>query len=729
LRIFQRKKNDSSKLAYDFVADIPDVDIHEFYSDLKQQLTSDYKIINETVEPDQICSTFSTKWQCISRYFIGSNPPEFTCYIKNNKQAVPTVCTNFSFPRWFLLFLYYCIFMIDNLLFLILYKKNMRFNFHYNSVGMNDPALFIVTLVVTLSFCTFLLLYTYTLPNYKKKMQDIITDSYQRCTKTQKKIYHDWYKLPFRYFIYQPIIYIQLFFLILCGYLFGDKSIVKDIFNILGFRICFGILIFLIFIFWKIITSDNKDKDPYDARKMLTLVTSLYFGSCLIIATYLPVISISLLNQWEPELKDTYAHVQERVREYGEIGYPRIDNRNYEYDGRVKAVSFLVCMFQISILVTIFFLLFCYRTGFQLLSGFPHSIHYKGVCDVLPANKYKGNIKRRLFYKYHELSVIDKCFTLTIMLVASSLCWTGMFYSFSVMAALCFTQIEWLTTKFGEITLDSYFILAHAWQGFLEITSWTYLLRTLFLLPMMFPFFLLMLACFAAYFVSNRMFRQRSEIGGELALRIKRIARDMELNNVKCVVVSKTGNVCKADIRGIIPRNYIFFSETFVTFLEKKPRYIEPIIAHEMAHLKLHCRRLRWLRILSRLSLLGSGATGIFINSVKIEDQADRLAVIYLKKKKLNPMLLGEAIESLRNEFRNKPDHTTIYLNVLSIDLPSESEPESQNKTANKKSLIFRFWNFVKLIFEVYFLVDCYDYIHLPISIRQRRMQNIIKYR
>jgi hypothetical protein len=364
-----------------------------------------------------------------------------------------------------------------------------------------------------------------------------------------------------------------------------------------------------------------------------------------------------------------------------------------------------------------------------MISGFSYSIIYKNVKDVLPAKQYGYNPNKKLFYKDHEVSFKDKCIIIILVVLVSSLCWAGMFYSYCVLAALILPQNEWLTTQFGKTTVELYFIAALAWKGSFEINSWTYILRTLLLLPMIFPFLLFIFACSAAYIVSNMMFRQRSEIGAELALRIKRIARDMELNNVKCVVVSKTGNVCKADIRGIIPRNYIFFSEPVVRFLERKPRYIEPVIAHEMAHLKLHCRRLRWLRILSRLSLLGSGAMGIFINSVKIEDQADRLAVIYLKKKKLNPMLLGEAIESLRNEFRNKPDHTTIYSNVLSIDLPSESEPESQNKTANKKSLIFRFWNFVKLIFEVYFLVDCYDYIHLPISIRQRRMQNIIKYR
>jgi hypothetical protein len=319
LSLFQKKKNNSEKLAYDFVADIPDVDIHEFYSDLKQQLTSDYKIINETVESGQICSTFTTKRYRFFRHFIGSAPPEFTCYIKKPEQAKPTVCANFSYPKWFRLFLYFAIFIIACFFHVplwIIHKYIFSGLLGYGVLGVFQCTVFLTFFVSILILVSFAVIHIFSLLYYKRWMGKRCTTSYQHITSCTKKIHHKWNEKHRRIMILKRI-YVSFLFILLLGLYFFWRSIAtKDNLEIFDLQNSHIISVLLIIIFWLIYFCIHSSKKKYDFRRMETLVANFFLALSLAAVLQLPVFSDLFLNISNNRVKDGHALLSKTSSDY-----------------------------------------------------------------------------------------------------------------------------------------------------------------------------------------------------------------------------------------------------------------------------------------------------------------------------------------------------------------------------------------------------------------------------
>ena len=186
----------------------------------------------------------------------------------------------------------------------------------------------------------------------------------------------------------------------------------------------------------------------------------------------------------------------------------------------------------------------------------------------------------------------------------------------------------------------------------------------------------------------------------------------MGVKEIACVLDTSSGSISpRADVCGFIPKNLIVFSKNSLRFFRDNKKSQIPIIAHEVVHLKRHCQKMRYLRILSRITLLGNGFFSILLNSAKIEKEADDGAQTYIEENEnCSTDLLPSAIVKI--DLNNRDGKLDIYGKLLPAAFSSNVNNNYDEFWDIKKSFFSKIGRLLKFIYKYYFEIDAYDYIH-----------------
>jgi hypothetical protein len=164
----------------------------------------------------------------------------------------------------------------------------------------------------------------------------------------------------------------------------------------------------------------------------------------------------------------------------------------------------------------------------------------------------------------------------------------------------------------------------------------------------------------------------------------------------------------------IPPENRIIFSVWTLKFFNEHKEFADALIVHELMHLKYDSRYKWMLRMLSRLGLVGVGFLSILLDSVKMEDRANKEAKKYFEDSGKSSDYYAKAASTFES-----------WCIRLAIEIEQQrtltmgfSDSKSKNLTditPVKKSFLNRYKEMLKTLYEFYFETDIYDYIHRDI--------------
>ena len=207
---------------------------------------------------------------------------------------------------------------------------------------------------------------------------------------------------------------------------------------------------------------------------------------------------------------------------------------------------------------------------------------------------------------------------------------------------------------------------------------------------------------------------------------VKNVSHAMGVAGVRCVLdPDSKDRTPHAEIKGIVPKKVIVFSKTSLNIMKssKNVQHLhEAILAHEIAHIKLHCRKIRVYRILSRIGLVGAGFFMAFLDSISMEDKADREAYNYLLKNKRNPLDLYCALswmDKLCKQAGQQRGNIAAFV--------GNNYEQNHNVTLNRK-IKERLLDSIRVLYKFYFEFDGHDndhgyaYIHRPVPERAKNI-------
>jgi hypothetical protein len=129
-----------------------------------------------------------------------------------------------------------------------------------------------------------------------------------------------------------------------------------------------------------------------------------------------------------------------------------------------------------------------------------------------------------------------------------------------------------------------------------------------------------------------------------VAKQAKTIALKMLLSPVSVLIDKKSDKTeIRSQFGGWLPRNRIILSQKGVSFLVEHSDFIEPILAHEVAHLKHDCKKFWLTEGLSRIGLVGPAFLSVLHNSAAIEGRAHKTALAYVKGRGSDEKLFEQA--------------------------------------------------------------------------------------
>ena len=161
----------------------------------------------------------------------------------------------------------------------------------------------------------------------------------------------------------------------------------------------------------------------------------------------------------------------------------------------------------------------------------------------------------------------------------------------------------------------------------------------------------------------------------------------------------------------------LVFSHHTLEFFEHHPQYLEAILAHELGHLKYDLKRLRRLRIISRLGLVGVGFLGVTLDPIVMEDKADRFARAYLCRKGLDENLVAEAAKAIEVwDYLAKVDANN---DLNSVAFQSRINLEKIGENREGKTIFRAVMNTLSAAYNVYFKTELYYYLHRQAKHRQ----------
>ncbi|MBN2590803.1 MAG: hypothetical protein JXA96_13145 [Sedimentisphaerales bacterium] len=268
-------------------------------------------------------------------------------------------------------------------------------------------------------------------------------------------------------------------------------------------------------------------------------------------------------------------------------------------------------------------------------------------------------------------------------------------------------------------------LFAYTWVG--TSTGFCSIIVTiLFIIPMLAPLFIMLFSVMVFLYIHNKKKRRFYVKDENLISKVDEIANDMGVKDVICVLDPDSNSISpRAEISGFRPKNMILFSKQSLEFLSQHQNYQIPIIAHEVAHLNKHCHKIRFLRILSRICLIGPSFFSIFINSMKIENEADEEAAKYLESKGIDINSLMGAICTI-DYFINPPQIQLSFHHRITA-FSFEKGYMKMGSFHQPKSRLSRIAYALRYIICFYFEADPYDFICLPPEIRLSNIYSISK--
>lgn len=201
------------------------------------------------------------------------------------------------------------------------------------------------------------------------------------------------------------------------------------------------------------------------------------------------------------------------------------------------------------------------------------------------------------------------------------------------------------------------------------------------------------------------------KVGGKTQNITDRIAGEMGVHKVHCLQDNRKSSCSyspKAVISDIRRLNIIVFTDNSLKFLREKPYYAEAIIAHEIAHLKLHCAAIRETTINSRYGFVGSTFLSLLYDSITMEDEADREAKKYLVSHNMDENLVREAAWTIGKKY--------LWKNGFSGDIEQASfaalVPPNKTISGTRSIFIVDYILAIHNAYKLYFGLIPYDYIH-----------------
>jgi hypothetical protein len=192
---------------------------------------------------------------------------------------------------------------------------------------------------------------------------------------------------------------------------------------------------------------------------------------------------------------------------------------------------------------------------------------------------------------------------------------------------------------------------------------------------------------------------------------VERLAVAMGVFGVQCVVNEQSQMVSPcADIRGWNARKLIVFSPASLQFMSQYPRFFEAIVAHELAHLKLHSRGIRRRRIMSRCGLVGVGFLSMVNDSIQMEDEADNAARAYLHDKDAIRAAAIAMEAWLLRAFVSSTSCDESY--VLPFGAVTLTDSIVRFMNAKSLSVLSRLKSAIQMVLTIYLFAELYEYIH-----------------
>ncbi|MDD5133892.1 MAG: hypothetical protein PHP01_00595 [Phycisphaerae bacterium] len=343
--------------------------------------------------------------------------------------------------------------------------------------------------------------------------------------------------------------------------------------------------------------------------------------------------------------------------------------------------------------------------------------------DYILKNKVQGDADKNIAHR-PIIPLSTKVVLWLLFFALSGVFWLTIFFNLSILNMLVLPQWPLLPALYGEfIVSGTKTIAATILAG--NATQWSVkLLSFVLLIPAIAPFLLYVYFTIKSFLRLHKTGRYRVCFESDIAQKSKDIAAKMGVSGISCVLDehSISGSPW-ADVRGYLPKKIIVFTRASLEFLEKFSEHGEAIIAHEIAHLKYDCTRIWFLRIISRLGLVGAGFWSVLLNSLEIEDRADNEACKYLRENNMNEKLLTEAAFML--ETRDCLDGKICSSRqALVMAFHARQKTGFTELPKEHRSIWQKIARAFQMVHEFYFDTELYDYIHRDSIDRMLRLEN-----
>lgn len=353
---------------------------------------------------------------------------------------------------------------------------------------------------------------------------------------------------------------------------------------------------------------------------------------------------------------------------------------------------------------------------------------------------YKSKSRLESGLMPQRMSSVCRVSVWLFFLCLAVLCWCAVLLNISVACALIDPGLLSCCLSDGAILVRGMQFLA---SDLLSVNpqdeALAFLIGKLVLAPILLPFAIFVLLHIHYWIRQYRRNRSLVCLEGELATKAEYVAKAMKVKDVSCFLDEEHKEVSPyAQVRGLIAQKRIVFGPETLSFFAKYPKYVEPVIAHEVAHLQKHCRRIRRLRILSRLGLSGVALLGLTLDPISIEDEADDSARDdYLVKKMKGEAddidincLTEKAADLIGNAafaiglWRCPKEYKMKFSSSRNAAFAQMAVPPSNKSCKRQTSVFQRIRRNLRAAYEVYFELDAYHYIHREVRLRRSRLSS-----
>ena len=438
-------------------------------------------------------------------------------------------------------------------------------------------------------------------------------------------------------------------------------------------------------------------KDKYPALRLLTLINNALYGSFFIFILLSNLLLVVIINSGtHTPIPDINTNDAASVQ----LGQNALGLHGMEILGGQFFIIVVLCI----ILAVVSFSLFVIAAH-KARNFYLHRRYMEHI--------FESKMNKRSSLCFAELPYLSKMLMLLFAFMVSCILWLAVLLNISIIDAVVLPDIQIIPIHLGEKFSQFSFWLAYAVVGRSGALWQVNLLKMLLLTLILVPFLFFVSLHVIAFARSCKRYHKLIPITKKDFLKdVSKIAVYMGVKEVACVVDTSSNSISpRAVVCGFVPKNMIVFSKNSLRFFRDNKNSQIPIIAHEMVHLKKHCQRIRYLRILSQISLLGSGFFSVLLNFAKIEKEADDGAQEYIKKNEdcsIDSLL--SAIDKISRDNRNKK--SDIYGKLLPAAFSSDVNNNYDEFWDIKKPSFSKVERLLKFIYKYYFETDAYDYIH-----------------